>query len=280
VTSRFNPPPGWPTPPEGWQPAPDWQPDPSWPAAPADWQFWLDDGFPAFLGQSAPVRTSSTGRGFRWLGWAGLAVVALLGLLTGGVSSGLVMAGLYVLVVGVVALARGQVGWARLGSRMAGGLATGAGLVVLVVGALTAPASAPSAPGTVTVAAASTTTAPEPAVEPSPADTAAAEPADPTPTQVPPTTAVAATTRAAVAPKPVARPKAPAPKKTIAPAPKPKPKPKPKPTAASCTPLTNGGNCYEPGEFCRDSDHGASGVAGDGEKIVCRNNDGWRWEPA
>jgi hypothetical protein len=49
---------------------------------------------------------------------------------------------------------------------------------------------------------------------------------------------------------------------------------------AGCYPLTNGGNCYEPGEFCRASDHGVSGVAGDGESITCLDNDGWRWEPA
>jgi hypothetical protein len=48
---------------------------------------------------------------------------------------------------------------------------------------------------------------------------------------------------------------------------------------AGCTPLTDGGKCYEPGEFCRDSDHEATGVAGDGEKIECEDNDGWRWEP-
>ncbi|HJQ01430.1 MAG TPA: hypothetical protein VJ851_07510 [Jatrophihabitans sp.] len=47
----------------------------------------------------------------------------------------------------------------------------------------------------------------------------------------------------------------------------------------SCYPLTNGGNCYEPGEFCRKSDHGASGIAGDGKPIVCTYNNGWRWEP-
>jgi hypothetical protein len=49
---------------------------------------------------------------------------------------------------------------------------------------------------------------------------------------------------------------------------------------AACHPLTNGGNCYEPGEFCRKTDHGATGVAGDGKSIVCQDNDGWRWEPA
>jgi hypothetical protein len=51
-------------------------------------------------------------------------------------------------------------------------------------------------------------------------------------------------------------------------------------TPSGCSPKTNGGNCYEPGEKCRNSDHGASGVSGGGENIVCRNNDGWRWEPA
>jgi hypothetical protein len=48
---------------------------------------------------------------------------------------------------------------------------------------------------------------------------------------------------------------------------------------AACTPKTNAGNCYEPGEFCRASDHGATGVAGDGKSIKCEDNDGWRWEP-
>ncbi len=37
----FNPPPGWPVPPAGWQPPPGWQPDPGWPAAPAGWTFWV-----------------------------------------------------------------------------------------------------------------------------------------------------------------------------------------------------------------------------------------------
>lgn len=51
-------------------------------------------------------------------------------------------------------------------------------------------------------------------------------------------------------------------------------------TAASCYPLSDEGTCYEPGEFCRDSDHGVTGVAGDGETITCEDNDGWRWEPS
>jgi hypothetical protein len=55
--------------------------------------------------------------------------------------------------------------------------------------------------------------------------------------------------------------------------------PPPPPPPASCYPLSNEGTCYEPGEFCRDSDHGATGVAGDGKAIECEDNDGWRWEP-
>lgn len=36
----FTPPPGWPTPPEGFAPPPGWQPDPSWPPPPPGWNFW------------------------------------------------------------------------------------------------------------------------------------------------------------------------------------------------------------------------------------------------
>ena len=52
------------------------------------------------------------------------------------------------------------------------------------------------------------------------------------------------------------------------------------PTTTTCYPLTNRGNCYEPGEYCRNSDHGARGVAGNGETITCEDNNGWRWEPS
>ena len=62
-----------------------------------------------------------------------------------------------------------------------------------------------------------------------------------------------------------------------APAPAPVSTPSPAPTQ-SCYPLSDEGGCYEPGEYCRDSDHGASGLAGDGKSITCEDNDGWRWE--
>ncbi|HEY9564095.1 MAG TPA: DUF4041 domain-containing protein [Nocardioides sp.] len=41
---RFNPAPGWPTPPQGWEPPAGWTPDPSWPEPPDGWQLWISDG--------------------------------------------------------------------------------------------------------------------------------------------------------------------------------------------------------------------------------------------
>src|SRR5262249_38304509 len=64
-------------------------------------------------------------------------------------------------------------------------------------------------------------------------------------------------------------PPPPAPKTTTAP-----------PAPSGCYPTTSGGNCYEPGEFCPRADAGMSGVAGNGEAIICEDNNGLRWEPA
>jgi hypothetical protein len=62
-------------------------------------------------------------------------------------------------------------------------------------------------------------------------------------------------------------------------APAPTSTPMPTPTPTACFPTTDSGGCYEPGEYCRDGDHGTSGVAGDGEAITCEYDNGWRWEP-
>jgi hypothetical protein len=51
--------------------------------------------------------------------------------------------------------------------------------------------------------------------------------------------------------------------------------------ATACTPIDDEGGCYEPGEYCRDDDHGATGRAGDGETITCEDENGtWYWESA
>ena len=39
----FNPPPGWPKPPKGWNPPKGWTPDPSWPEPPPGWQLWVSE---------------------------------------------------------------------------------------------------------------------------------------------------------------------------------------------------------------------------------------------
>ena len=98
----------------------------------------------------------------------------------------------------------------------------------------------------------------------------------------PPSSIPASSTPARTAAPPVSTPPAPKPPPPVSTKPVPKPPPPSAPAPApkaSCYPLTNGGNCYEPGEFCRDSDHGDMGLAGDGEVIKCEDNDGWRWEP-
>jgi cardiolipin synthase len=54
----------------------------------------------------------------------------------------------------------------------------------------------------------------------------------------------------------------------------------PTPTAdAGCSPIDDEGGCYEPGEYCRDDDHGTTGRAGNGRAITCGEDNGaWYWE--
>ena len=135
-------------------------------------------------------------------------------------------------------------------------------------------------------------------------DVTSASSATPTSTAAPTHTAAAARTGA---PPPTARAAVPAPTYATTPAAKPNAPPKaapalpstvqaaapappskqqpptaapPPPPKASCYPLSDENTCYEPGEYCRDSDHGKSGVAGDGKAIICEDDDGWRWAPA
>lgn len=53
IEYQWNPPPGWPPPPENWRPPLGWIPDPEWPPAPPGWNFWRRKRLPellAFLG--------------------------------------------------------------------------------------------------------------------------------------------------------------------------------------------------------------------------------------
>jgi hypothetical protein len=81
VSFRFNAPPGWPTPPEGWIPPPGWRPNPAWTPAPAGWQFYVEET-PSYLDEVPPRRAQADtllrppGSDLRqrrqsWQAWAG-----------------------------------------------------------------------------------------------------------------------------------------------------------------------------------------------------------------
>ena len=152
--------------------------------------------------------------------------------------------------------------WAARHKVLAGFLA-GCGLA-FVIGVAAAESSSSSS---------STSVTPASSLTPKMPVAAATSTAKKAPAQTP-TTAAAPSTPAqtTLAPPPPA-PSTPA-RTTAAPAPPPSSQ-----APASCYPLSDEETCYEPGEYCRDSDHGVSGVAGDGEAITCEDNDGWRWEP-
>src|SRR5690625_6517684 len=75
---RYNSPPGWPPPPEGWTPPPGWQPDPSWPPAPEGWQFWVDDGAGAEAA-NAPDHSATPADGASADGGSGDAPTQMMG---------------------------------------------------------------------------------------------------------------------------------------------------------------------------------------------------------
>ena len=144
------------------------------------------------------------------------------------------------------------------------------GLVFVIGIAAAASSSSSSTPVTATSSLTAKATSPTATKAANAVQTVTTAPSTPTQTTTAPPSTQAQT---AAAPQPTA-PATPAQTTQAA------PPPPPASTApASCYPLSNAGHCYEPGEFCRTSDHGASGVAGDGKAIKCEDNDGWRWEP-
>ncbi|WP_103543694.1 hypothetical protein [Streptomyces sp. SM1] len=49
-------------------------------------------------------------------------------------------------------------------------------------------------------------------------------------------------------------------------------------SAGTCTIVSNAGNCYSAGQFCRNSDHGAITTTAGGTKIKCTySSNAWRW---
>ena len=55
----FNPPPGWPRPPENWQPSAGWTPDPNWPDPPDGWQLWISGDSDGSVKYDDEIETSS-----------------------------------------------------------------------------------------------------------------------------------------------------------------------------------------------------------------------------
>lgn len=46
----------------------------------------------------------------------------------------------------------------------------------------------------------------------------------------------------------------------------------------TCSIVSNSGNCYSAGQFCRNSDHGAATETASGERIRCTySSNAWRW---
>ena len=107
-------------------------------------------------------------------GWGGLALTALIGALSSGYSGAAILAGLFALVLGLIALARGRVGWARLRNRAAGGVVIGVALALLTIGAVAAPPAAPSSTGLALTSRGAAPTR-EDAAETTASDSAAAE---------------------------------------------------------------------------------------------------------
>ncbi|MEU3252954.1 hypothetical protein [Streptomyces sp. NPDC006997] len=49
-------------------------------------------------------------------------------------------------------------------------------------------------------------------------------------------------------------------------------------TVGTCSIVSGSGNCYSAGQFCRNSDHGASTTTASGTRITCTySSNAWRW---
>ncbi|MFE7098644.1 hypothetical protein [Streptomyces erythrochromogenes] len=112
-------------------------------------------------------------------------------------------------------------------------------------------------PAATSVVPSQTSAEPSPSVSPSPSASSTPTPsASPSPAAAPPTPAA---TRTADPKPPAPRTTKPATAKASAP-----------PAKAECEIVSNAGNCYNAGQFCRKADLGRSTHAGNGRLIHCR----------
>ncbi|MFJ9520282.1 hypothetical protein ACIRPK_18745 [Kitasatospora sp. NPDC101801] len=149
-------------------------------------------------------------------------------------------------------------------------LAAAAGFVLAIGFALTGCGPGPTDTGVparaVVSSPAAETTPAAPVVVPSPSATPTADATTPPP-------APAATTPATKAPAPPATPKPAEPRRTTS-APSAPSAPTHAPTTAAaagpCEIVSNAGNCYKAGQFCRDADLGRSTHDATGRLLTCR----------
>ncbi len=48
--------------------------------------------------------------------------------------------------------------------------------------------------------------------------------------------------------------------------------------SGTCSIVSNTGNCYQAGQYCRNGDHGATTTTAGGARITCTyRSNGWRW---
>lgn len=122
-TVRYNPPPTWPTAPEGWQPPPGWEPDPSWPAAPEGWQLWVEDEDEDGAEEAAlaAAHRAQAVKTF-WIGVGVFVAGAISTIVASGSSGGIIWYG--GMIFGAILLFRAVTAYRA--SRSAGGAALGA----------------------------------------------------------------------------------------------------------------------------------------------------------
>jgi hypothetical protein len=207
---RFNPPPNWPIPPQGWSPPPGWQPDPTWPPPPPGWQLWLPVEHESASAASPSPSTgeptsemSNTGRS-RWAasgsgsaepglslvhrarGWFGrlpiwakiLIVLVAVGLLPWL----LIAAGLLAVGIGTAGLLRGSLPRFGLANRATAAVALLLGLVGILAGSgLAAVALEPASTGSKNSPIAAPTTSSAPPTTPTPTLTAPSTTTSPSP---------------------------------------------------------------------------------------------------
>lgn len=135
-------------------------------------------------------------------GWGGLTFAGVIGAIRSGFSGATMTLGFFALVVGVIALARGRVGWAGLRSRTAGGVVLAASMIIMTIGALAPPPTTSASVAAVTPAS-TTTSVPGPVAKPTPTLETVATPTAPGPSS-PPTAAAPPVVQPATAPATVA----------------------------------------------------------------------------